>query len=172
MEITEQLWIDLKQNTLSGILKLLDAADILLANNGDVAISAGLYTYAVEEYGKLVLLSDCVSTDGKVEIDYWKLFGGRDSHKTKFLAAISKMPDECKNIGVDYCGGYFPKGAFPRGWFPDESSVVADFESRKAIFYCGLDKSKNSIVSVPLVGKKSLKTAIDKLETIVLGFKI
>ena len=58
MEITEQLWNELKKNTLSGIIRLAESANILLSSNGDVAICAGLYTYAVEEYGKLILLSE------------------------------------------------------------------------------------------------------------------
>ena len=172
MEITEQLWNELKKNTLSGTLRLLESADILLSNNGDVAISAGLYTYAVEEYGKLILLSESPLKNGKVEIDYDLLFGKlkHKTHDSKFQAALNRLPDECKNIGVDYSGGAFLKGMYPKGWFPDERSVVADFKSRKAIFYCGLNASKEVIKPLPLVGRKSLKTAIEKLKTLAFDF--
>ena len=172
MEITEQLWNELKKNTLSGTLRLLESADILLSSNGDVSISAGLYTYAVEEYGKLILLSESPLKNGKVEIDYDLLFGKRKrkTHDSKFQAALNRLPDECKNIGVDYFGGPFLKGTFLKGTFPDESSVVADFKSRLAIFYCDLDASKEVIKPVPLVGRKSLKTAIGKLRTIAFDF--
>ncbi len=174
MEITEKLWKELKENTLSGVLRLLESANILLSNYGDVAICAGLYTYAVEEYGKLVLLGECLPKNGKVDIDYDLLFGKRKrkTHDSKFQAALNRLPDECKNIGVDYWGGYFPKGWFPKGYFPDESSVVADFKSRMAIFYCDLDASKKIIRPVPLVGRKSLKTAIEKLKTIAFDFSV
>lgn len=169
MEITEQLWNDLKKNTLSGVLRLLESADILLSNKGDVAICAGLYTYAVEEYGKLILLTECSSLNGKIDINENRLFGPR-SHDIKFKAAIDRLPNECKHIGVDYWGGYFPKGYWA-GYFPDESSVVAGFKSRLAIFYCGLDASKKVVMPVPLVGRPSLRAAIAKLKTIAFGFE-
>jgi AbiV family abortive infection protein len=170
LEISEQLWNELKKNTLAGIIRLLEAADILLSSNGDVSISAGLYTYAIEEYGKLNLLSECIPENGKVKIKN-QLFYGRESHDLKFKAALNKLPDECKYIGVDYWAGYFPKG-FWGGWFPDERSVVAGFKSRLAIFYCDLDDSKKTIKPVPLVGKKSLETAIEKFKTIALAYSL
>ena len=171
MEITERLWNELKKNTLSGILRLSDSADILLSSNGDVAICAGLYTYAVEEYGKLILLSGCILENGKVDINLKQLFYGRKSHDFKFEAALNKLPDECKHIGVDFWAGYFPKGWWG-GLFPDERSVVAGFKARLAIFYCDLDDSKKAIKPVPLVGRKSLKTAIEKFKTIALGYSL
>lgn len=161
----------MKKNTLSGVLRLLESADILLSSNGDVAICAGLYTYAVEEYGKLILLSECVPENGKVDINLKQLFYGHKSHDSKFEAALNRMPDECKNIGVDFWAGHFPKGWWD-GLFPDEKSVVAGFKSRLAIFYCDLDASKKVIKPVPLVGGKSLKTAIEKLKIIAFGFSI
>ena len=168
MEISEELWTDMKKNTLAGVMRLLESAEKLLSNNGDPAICAGLYTYAVEEYGKLIMLNKCILVDGNIDINEKQLFGGHRSHELKFEAAIAELPDECKHIGVDYWAGYYPKGYWG-GYFPDEGSVVADFESRKAIFYCGLDKSNKAIKHVPLVGKKSLGKAIENLKTIVLG---
>ena len=150
MEISEELWNNLKKNTLSGVLRLLESAQKLLENNGEEAISAGLYTYAVEEYGKLILLGEYNSLDGKVSIDYYALFGGRGSHNLKFEAAIRKLPDECKHLGVDI----WAPGIWAKGVWVDSSSVIADFNSRMAIFYCGLDKSKKIINPVPLVDKK------------------
>jgi len=54
--ITEDLRNKTIEITHQRILKLLDSAQILLDNGGHLAICAGLYTYAVEEYGKIVLL--------------------------------------------------------------------------------------------------------------------
>jgi AbiV family abortive infection protein len=167
MQITEQLWNELKKNILSGVIRLLESADILLSNDGDVAICAGLYTYAVEEYGKLILLTGYIPKNAKVDIDS-NLFSGKKSHDLKFEAALKRLPDECKNIGVSI----WAKGMWPKGMWPDESSVVADFESRLAIFYCDLNASKKVIKPVPLVGRKSLETAIEKLKTIAFGFNI
>ena len=49
MLIPEQLWNNLKANTLAGVVQLLESSEKLLANKGNPAICAGLYTYAVEE---------------------------------------------------------------------------------------------------------------------------
>jgi AbiV family abortive infection protein len=166
MEISEELWNNLKKNTLSGVLRLLESAQKLLKNDGEAAICAGLYTYAVEEYGKLLMLSNCSIANGKVDIDEKALFGGHGSHNLKFKAAIAKLPDECKHIGADL----WVPGIWKKGVWKDSSSVVADFNSRMAIFYCGLDKSKKAINSVPLVSERNLEKAIDTLKTIALGF--
>jgi len=54
--ITEDMRNKTIEITRQRILKLLDSSQILLDNRGTVTICAGLYTYAVEEYGKIVLL--------------------------------------------------------------------------------------------------------------------
>jgi AbiV family abortive infection protein len=164
MEISEQLWKDLKENTLEGAKKLLDSADKLLSNDGNVAICAGLYSYAVEEYGKFLILDKYRIRKNKVNIQKI-LFKGRDSHDFKLEAAFRELPDECKYIGIRYWGNYFPKNFFLKGYFPDESSVHADFKSRMAIFYSGLDDSWKAIKPIPLVSKNNLKVAVDKLKT-------
>jgi AbiV family abortive infection protein len=167
MVIPEQLWNDLKVNTLAGVIRLLESSEKLLIINDDRAICAGLYTYAVEEYGKLIMLSKYSPLGGKVNLNEDKLFGP-GSHKLKFKAAIKNLPDECKNIGIDI----WEPDIWEKGIWLDASSVIADFESRMAIFYCGLDKSKKGIEPVPEVGKENLKNAIEKLKTIALGFKV
>jgi len=74
MLIPEQLWNNLKANTLAGVVQLLESSEKLLANKGNPAICAGLYTYAVEEYGKLVMLSKYSSFGGNVNLNEAKLF--------------------------------------------------------------------------------------------------
>ena len=128
MEISEELWNDLKKNTLSGVFRLLESAQKLLENNGEAAISAGLYTYAVEEYGKLMLLSKCNPLDGKVNIDYNALFGGRGSHDLKFEAAIEdlkKQDTECTIITK----GVFDPAIFDPEIFDTTAPIIADFKA-------------------------------------------
>jgi AbiV family abortive infection protein len=168
MEITEELWNDLKKNTLSGVLRLLESANILLSSGGDEAICAGLLSYAIEEYGKLILLTEYIPQNGRLAIKPEELFVGNKTHKSKFKTALDNLPDECKHIGKEV----WTPGVWAKDAWLDASSVVADFESRKAIFYCGLDKSNKAIMLVPLVGKKNLEKAIEKFKTIAFSFSL
>ena len=74
------------------------------------------------------------------------------------------------NLKKNTLSDIWAPGIWAKGVWVDSSSVIADFNSRMAIFYCGLDKSKKIINPVPLVDKKNLQNAIEKLETIALGF--
>jgi AbiV family abortive infection protein len=157
LAITEDLWKQLMQVALNGIIRLLDASDKLLLNGGSEAICAGLYTYAVEEYGKILLLKQCVPANGKVIIEFKRIF--RD-HPSKFEVAFKHLPTECKVL---------EKGMFDPDLFDNlifDVGLIADFEARMAVFYCDIANSGDSIKQVPSVDKNLLKNAVDKLKTI------
>ena len=141
--------------TLQRILKLLDSAQILLDNGGHVTICAGLYTYAVEEYGKIVLLIKSRKIDGHVKVKYKK--GFRDPN-TKFRFGVKSLPKECKTLRI---------GAFDPKIF-DTETVIADFKSRMSVFYTNFLESGKDIESVSLVNEKLLRKAITKLRKIVV----
>jgi AbiV family abortive infection protein len=159
LELTEKLWASIMQETLSGIRVLLDSSEKLLDYGGNEAICAGLYTYAVEEYGKLLLLSKYVPIDGKVKIRYRNIFR---KHDKKFETAIQNLPEECINL----CRLGFEKG-FEESF--EHHDIIADFEARTAIFYSDFIESKESdikIKPVPPVDKNKLKNAIKVLRSI------
>ena len=56
IDIEEDLWKQSIKNTYEGTVKKLQSARKLLEFDKD--ISAGLYTYALEEFGKMILLRD------------------------------------------------------------------------------------------------------------------
>jgi hypothetical protein len=56
IDIEEDLWKQSIKNTYEGTVKKLQSARKLLEFDKD--ISAGLYTYALEEFGKMILLKD------------------------------------------------------------------------------------------------------------------
>jgi hypothetical protein len=58
MDITEKQWTEMLNITFEGIKRKLNSARILVDH--DKEISAGLYTFALEEFGKLLLLKDSV----------------------------------------------------------------------------------------------------------------
>jgi hypothetical protein len=51
-------------------------------------------------------------------------------------------------------------------------NVSADFEARKAVFYCNFLDSRDGIQSPPSVNKMKLRNAIDKLKTIAFGIDV
>jgi hypothetical protein len=162
LPIKEDVWKNMMQETLSGVIRLLESAEKSLNNDVDVAICAGLYTYAVEEYGKLLLLKNCKPSSGMVEIRYKDWFR---AHRDKFSIAIRNLPDECKTLH---------RGAFSRKNFspPDfDTETVVDFEARLAIFYSDFT-DRGEMKRVPPVDKDLLKKAISKFKTIAFGISI
>ncbi len=141
------------------ILKLLDSAQILFDNKGNVEICAGLYTYAVEEYGKIVLLKKSRKIDGHAKVKYNK--GFRD-HYTKFRLGIKNLPLECTTLRI----GPFDSKIFDPKIF-DTETVIADFKSRMSVFYTNFSESGANIESVPRVDEQKLKIAIVTLRKIV-----
>ena len=156
--ITEDLRNKTIEITLQRILKLLDSAQILLDNGGKVTICAGLYTYAVEEYGKIVLLRKSRKINGHVRLKYKQ--GFRD-HNTKFRLAVKKLPNECKTLRI----GPFEPNIFDPTIF-DAETVIVDFKSRMSVFYTNFLESGVNIESVPLVSEQRLKIAIVTLRKI------
>jgi AbiV family abortive infection protein len=78
---------------------LVNDAEILLNNNGNLSHVVGLYTLAVEEYGKGNLLKDVKSkslprSDQKYKIDCSKFL----KHKEKLQKA--NLPEACIQINV------------------------------------------------------------------------
>jgi len=159
IELTEELWKKVMQETLSRIMTLLDSSENLLDNGGDKAVCAGLYTYAVEEYGKLLCLKQYKPVSGKVKIKYRSEFR---FHPKKFSEAIQNLPKDCINLRE----GIFDPKIFDPAIF-DTEDVIADFESRMSIFYTDFTDSGAEIKSVPFIDGNKLKAAIGELRTII-----
>jgi hypothetical protein len=168
--ISEDLWKQLMQGTLDGVIRQLDASNKLLLNGGNEAICAGLYTYAVEEYGKLLLLKQYVPSNGKVTIDYEKIF--RDKrHENKYRVAIENLKKQAPECTI-LMKGLFDPAMFDPQIFDTTAPIIADFKTRMAIFYCDIADSGDGIKQVPPVAKSLLKNAIDKLKIIALAMTI
>ena len=149
------------QETLNGIIKLLDSVEKLMQNGGDKAICAGLYTYAIEEYGKL-LLKQYGPSSGKVKIKYRNEFR---SHNAKFSIAFKQLPRECTTL---HKGIFDPKIFDPQIF---DTPEIADCENRQAVFYSDFANS-GGIKRVPSVDRNRLEKAVSSLKTIALGTTI
>ena len=96
----------LQGDVLAGVRSLLRSASILLAAaaspgepdpRGLLTASGALYTYAVEEYGKLLLIESLPEKGGIVSVPYREIFR---SHGKKFEAALGALPAECARLSA------------------------------------------------------------------------
>jgi AbiV family abortive infection protein len=163
LEISEDLWIKTMQETLNGIFALIDSVEKLLQNGGHVTVCSGLYMYALEEYGKLLLLKNCKSIGGVAKIKYKNEFR---SHLAKFGIAIRTLPQECTTLH---------EGAFDRTCYDSEAfdtNEIADCETRQGIFYTDFTMDGKHVKRIPTVNGELFKNAVTQLKTIILGMSI
>lgn len=167
VSVTKEVWDELKQRTHSGIKEKLAASKQLLDSGGSVEIAAGLYTFAVEEYGKLLLLqkSETVKTSNNRIINYASEFA---NHKKKIELALDdlqlKRHEECYVLNDE--GGFDPRSFSWRGF---TIGLLADDKARLAIFLRDLSppNDKPLVQPMPRIEKANLSRAIEGLETVL-----
>ena len=103
IRVSKETWNEAKHTVKDGILKKLSGAKQNI--NIDIEIAAGIYIYALEEFGKLLLLKDCKKVNGRYIIKYRNEFV---SHRIKF----SKAFDYLQNNGYGKCIILNDDGAF------------------------------------------------------------
>jgi AbiV family abortive infection protein len=162
LPITEDLWKKTMQETRNRILRLLNAAEKFLDVAIDEAVCAGLYIFAVEEFGKLLILKQSLSTtNGIVEIRYKNKFR---SHKAKFKKALANLPKECKILRTGFEEG------FEEGF--EYIETVTDFKARLTIFYTDFTDDGKDLTTIPIVSLDQLKITIGKLREITKATSI
>ena len=167
IDIEEDLWKQSIKNTYDGIVKKLQSARKLLEFDKD--ISAGLYTYAMEEFGKIILLKDShlLKNSSKRKIEYSKQFA---CHKAKFKAVIDYLVErnQQKCLILNNEGNFIEENFDLRNF---GTGLIADFQARLSIFYSDFEYSKHiGIKKVPIVDESMLKDAIGILENVVDQF--
>lgn len=157
-------WKEITHTTLYNCHYILESVKILLDTNIEENqtilydhpfVAAGLYTFALEEYGKFLLLYSISQENGKYRIMYRDEFR---NHTKKFEKALENIPEECKLVHK----GSFGK-SFGRGFDTDE---IADFETRLGTFYSDFDEEQQ-VQKLPQVDAKSLQNALTKFTEIV-----
>jgi len=91
-----------EKNVLEGIVECLTTA-LQLANEAEIIVKSdmnkthalGLYIFAIEEYGKALVLKQCLNNNSECYVTR-DLFSGEDAHKTKIDSAFCKLPELCK----------------------------------------------------------------------------
>jgi hypothetical protein len=168
IDISESQFKEMIQYIKDGIFRKLNAVRNMQKIDRDIA--GGLYVYAVEEFGKLLLLRDAPSLNGMRKVKYEK---GFVKHEMKIKLAF----DYFRNNGFEEClvlAQDCIKDAEPAS---DDVVVAlaADTEARLSIFYSDFVYDKNLkpvIESPPYVEPKMLQRANDQLENATIGLRI
>lgn len=156
----------LQDAVLAGIGHLLASAEALRRGaasagapepGGLLTVAGGLYTYAVEEYGKLLLLGSLPEKGGIVSVPYREIFR---THQKKFDAALDNLPADCGQLKW----GIFDPALFDPAIF--DTGMDASFASRASPLYLDMDPDGRPVApDVPDRGQ--LAKAIGGLERAV-----
>ena len=168
--ISKETWNEAKQLIKNGIIKKLSATKQNI--DIDTEIAAGIYIYALEEFGKLLLLKESQTVDGKYIIKYRD---GFRSHDFKFNKAFDYLQNNGygKCIILNYDDDTFTPDVFSSRSFT--IGLVAQTEARLGIFYVDFTKSENNnyeIMKIPTVDQNKLNEAINKLEEVIDTFEL
>jgi AbiV family abortive infection protein len=160
--ISELKGEELIKNIHEGILRKLQSAKQLV--DFDREISAGLYTYALEEFGKLLLVRESKSKNNQYEIkrEWFR------THKDKFPKAFDYLQQNNHSQCIALTEGTFVISYFY--WQDFMVGLLADFEARLSIFYTDFRPKGNNdvdIVKIPNVDRDMLVNAINEFEVVM-----
>jgi len=138
----------------------------------------GLFSLAIEEFGKAVLLKKCIK--GKINNTVPKgYFHGQDSHDIKFKEALSHLPKNCTNFMSEITVTTNPTSTSTverkgiegelivtggtTGIFSSSSDEFAiDSELRMSCFYVDWDNDNKMWKGTPELRSETLKNIIEK----------
>jgi AbiV family abortive infection protein len=131
-------------------------------------ICVGLYTYALEEYGKILFLNRCPTLpNNKIKVRYTQDNHGFLNHDHKFNLAKSALPDSYMVLRE---GDYNSEDYDGNDYVVD---TPADFEARMSVFYADFNKDDNynSILKPLEVSRDKLVKNIDKFLEFIMAQK-
>jgi AbiV family abortive infection protein len=95
-ELTTAVLNDGIRRCVENIASLLDSAMTLASTKSNYAL--GLYLYAVEEFGKALLMKQEYIKKNQTHKIPQKWFIGREAHKEKLKTAFQNLPESCKKV--------------------------------------------------------------------------
>lgn len=154
LELRDQLVAE----TIRRIKAKIAATKALLSTPGNEDICAGLYTYALEEYGKVLLLTK--DPDAPIiRVKYRKAFR---NHLKKFGLLKGQVPASCLELNPAEFGPEYGAEEF-------NVKVCADLDARLGIFYTDFTDDVNRIRRIPTVNETSLMKAITDFEAFLIS---
>lgn len=168
---------------IENVENLLNTSQEILKLKGNESYSLGLYTFAVEEFGKAQLLWEC-HTSGKYSITEKEF----KNHRKKFKKGFKNLPNDCKEVlsGIRIQIGspvakriHYLKnrevsiGAWLTGNFFDITNKLPfpDFDLRMEIFYVSWDIEHKQWTSFIIPEPQSLLRAIKLLKEFTKNFE-
>lgn len=163
--IDEGLRDEMRRFIKERIIQNLEATKRLLELGEDyIDTCVGIYTYAIEEYGKILFLNGLRPTaekNNKLRVRYAHRNHGFRDHEHKFNLALDgkDLPASCK-VQLEG-GGLIPSG-FEASGFITETRTRPDMKTRMSIFYADFDENNNynAILKSPEVKRKLFVTAV------------
>jgi len=141
---------------LHNVLRYLHGARSLINDSTLLPQASILFSYAVEEFGKGILLRRAYEREEMVS----KIVGFYD-HKTKLAAAFAEIPPDLLMLHV----GTFQADAFQADTF--DVDRVAGFEARMQSMYIGWDERSRTWTGPTDVDRPTLSRSIDGVELFV-----
>ncbi len=166
LTITTVLRYEMISTIKKRIIHNLGAIKELLKIPGYENLGAGLYTYALEEYGKILFLKDIKPippTNDRIKFKYKPKKNKSDKKSYGFLAHDDKFSRVLKDKNFPNSYKVLSKGDFePNDYELEDFEVglIADMEARMALLYADF-KDKNSISDPPPVDMDLLEKAVD-----------
>jgi len=163
--------------------RLLASSLTLLENSSNLDHALGLYTFALEEFGKAVLLKEIIDDKTNPKQVPKEIFGSgkRSAHNIKFKKAIEILPKDCISIWVGESitipsgkdakqslgkiKGTFTVAANTTGTFL--TTVLMNFAVRMRCFYVDWDENSEYWHK----WKANLQTDRDSLKNAINEFK-
>jgi hypothetical protein len=155
LEIKIEVRNEMVRHIRDRIIRNLEAIEKFLKLQEYDDICAGLYTYAVEEYGKTLFLNDkkhILPNNKEVKFRYTGHKSFRD-HYHKFRLAHKKLPESCKKLH---------EGSFTKTFSQNSMStdLIANVNARLTVFFADF-QNKNSILQPPQVDRPLLVKAVE-----------
>lgn len=171
VHVTQELWLELIQRTYDGIVSKINACKKFSDYPEHKTVVAGLYTYAIEEFGKLLILKDCrrLKSSNKREIVYGDRFA---NHDEKFKQANLYLENSNHEKSFLLNTPSFSSKSFSAQSF-NVKEVIADQIARLSVFYSDLDEvgSEYKVTRTSVVNEQALKDAIVDFSNVIEDFK-
>jgi len=153
--LTKKQLYDGIQLCYSKINAILNDVEILCNNSGSESTSVALYTLAVEEYGKYILIKKSLNSKPRNDKTYALNSDIFHNHALKFKMAIEDLPEDClefQKFDIDHDVEDVPKSyqikaqsmrkslnnlkkSLPEADIGGTVTIVYDFDVRKNLFY-------------------------------------
>lgn len=166
--ISKDKWNNAKYSIRDGIIKKLYAAKQTLTIDKEIAV--GIYIYALEEFGKLLLLKNCKKTvDGRYIINYRNEFV---NYQVKFGKAFDYLQNnnsyEC--IVLNNLNSYTWDSYSRKRFLVEAEEILGIFNTNFSVTKNNNDKY--DIMKIPNVNENKLNDAINELTKVIDTFEV